>query len=283
MQSRVVVTRSLEHELRFICSDEQAFQCLQFVDTRPAMPATELSIVEIDVKAVDEGYSLSGPDILREGAYSDLLDMAHSIIRHFLLIEVTEGLLLHAASMNVCGQNILLVGEKSAGKTTLALSALGKGHQVFGDEHVFINDTCAMTRPRTLRIKETSIALLPELEEKILNCRSFTNWDGSELYSYEPSSDAFAWHLEPYDVDHLIHICPNHGGQSYLKNIDKNQMFPIAMEQSFLPPDNQGHAIACLWNVLGKAALWQLDVGDLETALNALKSLSKLENPSASI
>ena len=202
--------------------------------------------------------------------------MAHSIIRHFLLMEVSEGLLLHAASMNVCGQNILLVGEKSAGKTTLALSALSKGHQVFGDEHVFINDTCAMTRPRTLRIKETSIALLPTLEEKILNCRSFTNWDGSKLYSYEPSSDAFAWHLEPYDVDHLIHICPNHGGRSNLKNIDKNKIFPIAMEQSFLPPDNQGHAIACLWNVLGNATLWQLSVGNLEEAVNALKSLSKI-------
>ena len=275
MQSRIVVTRSLEHELRFICSDDKAYQCLKFIDTRPAMPATKLTIAEIVVEAVNGSYSLNGPNISRECDFADLLDTAHSIIRHFLLIEVNDGLLLHSASMNVCGQNILLIGEKSAGKTTLSLSALTKGHKVFGDEHVFINSDCAMTRPRTLRIKESSIALLPNLEARILKCRSFTNWDGSELYSFEPSSDAVEWCLEPYKADHILHIIPNHGGQSHLKNIDKNEIFPIAMEQSFLPPENQGHAIACLWKVINNAALWQLEVGDLETDMNALENLSK--------
>lgn len=275
MQGRIVVTRSLKHEFRFECFDDATHTRLRFIDTRPAMPSTSLVPVDIAVRADDGQYRFSGPGIETSCSPDSLLDESHAIIRNALIDETRDGVLLHSASMRVGGQNIALFGEKGAGKTTLALKALSRGHAVFGDEHVFIDRSRTMTRPRTLRIKERSLALVPTLEKRIRRSPSFTNWDGSEIYSLAPEIDGSGWTLAPYTIDHLIYLQPNHDGSSEIGEMERHQIFQVAMEQTFLPPDRQGEALSHLWKALHQARSWRLAIGDLDQALTLLETLPR--------
>lgn len=273
MPRRVIVTRSLKHELRFDCLDDHSYDRLRFIDTRPSMPSVRLVPVVIAIERSGGRYTLRGAGIDSACAPDDLLDASHAIIRDVLIEEVRNGVLLHAASMNIGGRNLALLGEKGAGKTTLALKALNAGHSVFGDEHVFIDGATAMTRPRTLRVKEGSLELVPDLKARIHRCPFFTNWDGQKIFSLAPPNLAVNWRLRPYTIDHVIHILPSHQGPSQLREIDWVRVFPLAMEQSFLPPDNQGAALALLVKTLQRARIWQLALGDLDQALSTLRAL----------
>jgi hypothetical protein len=62
----------------------------------------------------------------------------HRILAHFLFLRMlrlrSDLLFFHAASMDVGGKGLLLVGPKGTGKTTTALALTARGHGFHGDE-----------------------------------------------------------------------------------------------------------------------------------------------------
>jgi hypothetical protein len=59
--------------------------------------------------------------------------LAHYFVHHVMALQ-RDVLFLHGAAIDVRGRGLLLVGEKGAGKSTLALALGSRGHPVLGDE-----------------------------------------------------------------------------------------------------------------------------------------------------
>lgn len=238
------------------------------------MPGASLASIDVNVVPAPDGYCMRFDNTDTTGGVDVMLDAAHAIIRNVLLQDIGSGLLLHGASLRVAGSNIVLIGEKSAGKTTLSLKALSSGIQVYGDEHVLISASELNTRPRTLRVKEGSIHVVTEMAAAIQQCPALINWDGSRIYSMAPETSDVRWQLAPYSVDHFICLSPNHDGSSDLEQWSSDETFQMAMTQCFLPDEGRGLSLAALHTWIGKAKCWNLRLGNLDQAIGLLQQVA---------
>ena len=59
MQSGVVIARSLKHELRFCCCDDEIYRRLKYVEATPVMSAVDLVPIEIAISRDTDKYCLS--------------------------------------------------------------------------------------------------------------------------------------------------------------------------------------------------------------------------------
>ena len=249
---------------------------MRFMGTQPDMPMVDHAIVDVSVRRSDAGIDFVGPGIMQTCPEPEVLDTAHRILRRILLDETSNGILLHAASARIGGKHFAFIGEKGAGKTTLSLFAMAAGHKVLGDEHIFIEGTRAITRPRTLRVKESSAGLLPALAGQLDASPFLVNWNGQKIYAVEPRTAQGKWELCPYSIDHMVLLQPNHGGGSHAQPIGANDLFPVAMAQSFLPSENHGRVLSDLWNAVQGAATWSLALGDLGEAARELENIARM-------
>lgn len=247
------------------------------------MPTVDLLPIEVIVSREGKNYSLKHGSVDVTGSINDILDATHAVIREILLAELGSGLLLHAASSCINNQNIVLFAEKGAGKTTLALKLLESGYTVYGDEHVFISKTNVFPRPRTLRVKQGSIAFVPDLAQLIEASPAYENWDGSMIYSVAPRTSDVSWQLVPFPVDHFIHLIANHGAQTELARTSTKEAFQVAMQQCFLPDSHKGAGLAALYEAVSRASCWEMEIGDIDQAVGLLNGItgsnSSLHNP----
>ena len=67
-----------------------------------------------------------------------------------------EALFFHAASVDLAGRGILLVGPKEAGKSTTALALAARGHRLLGDEIAVVRTRSleVLTFPRAVSVRE---------------------------------------------------------------------------------------------------------------------------------
>jgi ABC-type cobalamin/Fe3+-siderophores transport system ATPase subunit len=249
-------------------------QCLKYVEAKPRMPGASLAPLDVTVVPAVGGYSMQFDSTDTTGGLDVMLDAAHEIVRNVLLQDIGSGLLLHGASLRVGGSNVVLVGDKAAGKTTLCLKALASGIQVYGDEHVLISGSHLNTRPRTLRVKEGSIHVVTEMAAAIQECPYLVNWDDSRIYSMAPETSDVRWQLAPYSVDHFICLSPNHNGCSDLEQWSSDETFQMAMTQCFLPDEGRGLSLAALHTWIGKAKCWNLRLGNLDQAIGLLQQMA---------
>ena len=71
---------------------------------------------------------------------------------------------------------MVLVGPKGAGKTTLALRLIAEGYEIEGDENVFVVGDHVVARPRALRVKASTIELIPSLVETLRLVPHYREW-----------------------------------------------------------------------------------------------------------
>src|SRR6516164_5895852 len=86
-----------------------------------------------------------------------------------------------------------------------------------------------IARPRASRVKETSLALLPELAETILSAPVYTDVCGPRIFNVDPRTIGGTWRIEKGEVDRIIVLHPNHGGYSSLRS-----MAPTAVAQALI-------------------------------------------------
>ncbi len=239
------------------------------------MSAVELAPIEIAISRDADKYCLSYGSIDVQGTPGDILEACHLAVREVLIAELGSGLLLHAASFRINNQNIVLFADKGAGKTTLSLKILEAGYQVYGDEHVFISKTRIFTRPRTMRVKQSSISFVPALASLVESSPGFENWDGSIIYSVPPETEKVAWELAPFSIDHFIHLSANHGGPTEFSKLSTDQTFQNAMTQCYLPENHQGVGLAALYQAASDAHCWQMNMGNMDQAVGFLKRLTR--------
>jgi hypothetical protein len=83
--------------------------------------------------------------------------------RAFELASLAGWARVHAATVDLDGARVLVVGPSGAGKTTLTARLLLDGADVQGDESVLLRRDESLAVPRALHLKAGAAAVLPEL------------------------------------------------------------------------------------------------------------------------
>src|SRR5207253_2106365 len=112
--------------------------------------------------------------------------------------------MIHGATVMVGGKRLLLIGDKGQGKSTLALYLLTRGHAVEGDEHLAVGNETVFTRPRALRIKPGTLALMQGLPEAIYRAPRIETWDGLSVHAVDPSLFGRPWRIAEGRLDAAV-------------------------------------------------------------------------------
>jgi hypothetical protein len=182
--------------------------------------------------------------------------------------------ILHAACLRREGKRLLLVGSKGTGKSTLTLRLVHAGYEIEGDEHVFLQRAGVIARPRACRIRETSLAYLPEMAGVIAGAPSYREpWSGT-VFNVDPRAFGAIWRIEPGQVDEIFVLRPNHGGYSSIR-----PMLPSLLVQSLMAEtgwrETRGVSIANIAALAGSAKAFDLSIGDHPTALRCIGAALK--------
>jgi hypothetical protein len=276
LSGKVVTARSITSIIHFHCADDILAERLSFIAAEPHMPEQEATQVNIgSVILSDDYYDFTPPHDGFPGTCEHMLNRAHQILRDAMLVESSRAPIAHAASVVVNDRRFLIMADKGSGKTTLCLRCLAEGFAVEGDEHVIIGQKDVLARPRTLRIKQGSLAHAPELEERIRNCPAIADWDGNLIYSIAPQTHDSSWTIKPGPADVLLFLTPNHGGLTSTKLLSPTQAFERLMKTVFLPETGKSAALACLHNLTRTAESLEMRLGCLKTAAWHLRQLSR--------
>ena len=245
-----IAFRTLRHEYRLHCPDQNSTDAMAFMAITPDMPRTRLEVVEFPLE-VDQGYfrvrDPSGGTA--EGDTIQVLNLLHALIFADLLQSEVGCPIIHCGTLVnpfKPGGRIAVLGGKGLGKTTLMLALLEQGFQVEGDEHLVLREHEVIARPRTLRVKSGSLCVVPALADVIRNGPSVTTWQGERIYAFAPKQAGFKWAIEPGTLDHVIVLSSNHGGRSLIQWIDPELALRRAVEQLVLPQQGRAQAFARL-------------------------------------
>ena len=138
---------------------------------RPEPP--EVGAIEVEIKARHRHPWLRGPFTLRSKHASDFqVRSRHEVLPHLewyinwqIIRSRRDYLQLHASSLEIDGQAIILPGDPGSGKSTLTASLLSTGWSYLCDEFALIDpETCRVhPYPRALSIKEGSFLIADRL------------------------------------------------------------------------------------------------------------------------
>jgi hypothetical protein len=194
--------------------------------------------------------------------------------RAFHLLALGGWSLLHGALLRAGDHRLLLVGDKGAGKTTLALRLLYDGFAVEGDEAVLLRNGLVVALPRRFHLKPGVETFVPELSGCSVPLPVVTGATG-KIAAFDPGEAGFPWRLDLAPVDAVVIVEPNHAGGSALTDIG-----PSDMVRRLLPHTRQLNAattenahLVKLCAQLAASGGYALRLGDLNDARNALVSL----------
>lgn len=174
---------------------------------------------------------------------------------------------LHGGVVRVGDARVLFVGDKGAGKTTLALRLLFDGHGVEGDELVLTREGLALPLPRNLHVKEGSRALVPELR---------AHWDamprtrtdaGDVIRALDPTQLGLTWELRSGPIDVAVVLERGHGRAPTARPLGALELVQQVLPHAVPASSSRQQLLRGLTRLLGSADGHHLRVGWLaETA-----------------
>jgi energy-coupling factor transporter ATP-binding protein EcfA2 len=274
---RSIICRTLRHEYRLRPPDAETGALLRFVAAEPELPDTPLEPVEVPIARRDGFLAATMPSgAVIEGTASHLVGAMHRIAMGDLAESYAGAPFVHGATVVAGGRRLLVVGHKGCGKSTLALHLALAGHDVEGDEHLLIGERHVIARPRTLRVKEGSFALVGGLPASVLDSPSIINWDGTIIRAISPAVGGRPWVIRPGRLAGIVFLVANHGGRSAARPIRPDDAFGRLMREIMLPESGVAAATARLRRLVLEAPAYQLLLGNLETAEWHLRQIAKL-------
>ncbi len=213
-----------------------------------------------------------GDDFDRVTTTSDVLHLIYRRVYRRVLERYTLAgwVALHAALATVAGRRTLILGDKGAGKTTLATRLLYSGHAVEGDELVLMRNGQAVALPRSFHLKPGAASQIPELAGRIEQLpKMYTSDIG--ISALDPSQMGFDWSITVAPVDRVIWIRSNHGGQTTLLRQPSFEAVRHIL-QSALIWDGNRQALVAMAARLGGGGGWELLLGDPDSAVALLDS-----------
>lgn len=278
MSGGVIVARSLDRELRFRCPDAATARALAYVAAEPEMPPPGAPLLEVEVvPAATRFYDFAPPQPSAPGSPEHLVERAHRLLRDVLVAETPGDPLIHGGSLVLDGRRILVIADKGVGKTTFMLHALAAGIGVEADEHVAVRAGEVLARPRSLRVKASSVPLAPAvLQPAILAAPTIRDWYGNPIHAFAPALPGRPWCIAPGKADHLVFMEANHGGLTGLGRLDREAAFQRLLDNVFLPETGRGAALARLHRLVGETPCWGMRIGAIGRALWHLRQLARL-------
>jgi hypothetical protein len=246
-----------------------------FMNTEPRIADRRLTEVNLDIEPVGVFFRVSPPGLpLEEGSIETVAQAAYRLIATWWPEEINGGPVVHAACATVEGRRIAFVGDKRAGKTTLMLKLIQEGCAVQGDENLIVTGQGAISTPRCLHVKETSLEVLPALSESIRSLPFVTDWIGNVVYSCPPSFTGSDWTIDEGPIDALVFLEPNFGGSSILSPLRREHAFERLLDNAFLPATGRARSAARLRRLVLACSSWRLQTGNLDQATNHLRKLT---------
>ena len=276
MPGRIINARSINSTVRFHYLDAKLANRFEFLAAEPEVPHPTESTLELGTTRVHGSfYDFDPPYDGRPGTRTHLLNRAHRILHDVVIAETAGCPIIHGASVVVNRKRILLMAETGVGKTTLSLKCLAAGLTVEGDEHVVVRNADVVARPRTLRVKQGSISVVPELARQIQRSPNVAEWNGDLVYSVAPHLAEKQWAIRPGRADVLLFLTANHGGMTSIRVLTTHEAYGRLMKTTYLPQDHRLAAFARMHMLVSGAQCIEMRLGCLDAAVWHLRQLSR--------
>lgn len=168
MTEATLERRVLWHSL-LVAGDERVVGRLAALIPDAHHPVPALRRAHYVVTATGDGVVVAeeGDTVAVVPNPEDAADLVHVRMhrRAFELASLAGWVRVHAATVDLDGTRVLVVGPSGAGKTTLAAKLLLDGADVQGDESVLVRRGESLAVPRALHLKPGTARLLPELAD----------------------------------------------------------------------------------------------------------------------
>ena len=237
------------------------------METDPEIEGASLDIVDVPIDRHHNFLVARLPSgAVIEGTSRHVLGMLHGMMYWDLEQSHPTSPVLHGATVRIGGRRLVVMADKTAGKTTLMLSLLAAGHQVEGDEHLVLEPGAVIARPRTLRVKRGSLRLLPDLAPLIEQGPTIELWDGGHIYAVNPRLFGGRWIIQRGQLDGLVFVEANHGGRSLAKPISPNDAFGRLMQSVIFQREAILVQTARVRRLVSDTPAYLLRLGDLARA-----------------
>jgi len=267
-----VIARTLTRRFVMRTTEREAFEAMRFLACGPEIVAEPAIDVAISVEAFRGRYRIleEGREVAQALDTRSVVDDLHARLFTYSLKERPRAGIIHAALLRRGNRRVLIAGSKGAGKTTLALRLVRSGYEMEGDEHVFLDDDGFVARPRACRVKETSVALLPECADAILSAPVYEDVNGSRIFNVDPTAIGGSWRIEKGNVDRVIVLRPNHGGYSSLRCMPSMMVAQTLISELGMRLVDRGASIGAVAALVSRAKLFDLSLGDHDGAVKCI-------------
>ena len=212
-----MIARTWSRRLSLRTSDPAVFQALRYLECDPEIAGETTQKLAISVEPDGSDYRIveNGEVVGDRMSAQSVTGALHAKLTDLSLDEFPAAPIIHAASLRAGGRRVLLVGPKGAGKTVLTLHLIRAGHDIEGDENVFVTPDGVVPRPRALRVKELSASLLSHLGTALSEAPYYQSSLGPRIYNLDPRrAGASFWRIGRGAVDAVVLVRPKHGGDS---------------------------------------------------------------------
>lgn len=250
----------------------EAFEALRYLACDPLIDAPTAPDLAINVEPLSRHYRIvePGQGVVEVLDPRSIVDHLHARQFALSLAERPRSAIIHAALLRRGSKRILIAGSRGAGKTTLALRLLRVGYELEGDEHVFLDPDGAIARPRACRVKEPSLAQLPDIADIITTSPSYVDVRGVRIFNVDPVRVGGAWRIRKGPVDCVVVLHPNHGGYSSLRPMPAMMAAQALMAEIGMRGIERGVAIGAVAGLVNRARGFDLSLGDHAGAVACL-------------
>jgi hypothetical protein len=188
-----------------------------------------------------------------------------------------EVLALHAGAVAWRGAGVVLPGTTGSGKTTLVTGLIKAGFSYLSDEAALIEPQTGWLHPfpKSLTLRPESLRLLPELTEKLAPELAWTTRLRYHLSADAVRADALGG---PCIVRYVITPTYTPGSQVRLVPVSRAQTLVDLSRNAFNLHLFGRVGVAVLADVVRGAECFHMQVGDLESAVDAVKTLVAAEH-----
>jgi hypothetical protein len=262
-----LICRTLSSEYRLHVPSDAVRERFSFIETDPDIEGAPLETADIEIVETQGFYRVPLPNgMVAEGTSAHCIDVLHGLMVSDLLKSHSGCPMIHGATVQVGRKRLLVAGGKAAGKSTLALYLLSRGHEVEGDEHLVIMADGVVARPRTLRIKPATLTMFDTLPAAIAKSPTYTMWNGTLVHAVNPSHFGRPWRIAHGKLDGILFVEANHGGRSHAVSISQDESFRRLVANTYFLKSGIAAMAGRLRHLALATPAYSLQLGDLASA-----------------
>jgi hypothetical protein len=261
-----IVGRTVRHQLDVRAPDAASAEVISYIKASPTVEGPPPDRISINIEPFHGFLKMSLASGAKfEGSAQYILSVLHGLHFNLTTREFPGSPLIHGGTITTDEGHIVLVGDKWVGKTTLLVYLASQGWPVAGDEHLVVQGTEAIPRPRSMRVRPGALRYLSnDSKEIVQSCPWVPDWQGSPLFAVEPSAFGKEWKIRSGPIRHLVMLRANHGGRSRLRRLSPDQAFGSLLQSAILPSERRAMALAWLKLCTNASIWWELWTGRLE-------------------